>query len=199
MSSVLLAPLCALLYLAASGRQLWSISQGDQRIGASALTLGLTAMALHAYLAWNIVVSEQGISLGFFKISAVIFLFINVACVASLARRPLQNLLVVLFPLAALSVLISSFAPETGGTQPSMSAGLLLHVGSSILAYAVLTLAAAQSAVLWLQDSQLRQHNTGGIVRILPPLQLMESMLFELLWVGVSLLTVAIVSGFVFV
>jgi ABC-type uncharacterized transport system permease subunit len=80
-----------------------------------------------------------------------------------------------------------------------LDGGMLLHISSSILAYAVLTLAAVQSALLALQDHQLRHRHTRGIVQVLPPLQLMEDMLFELLWIGVSLLTIAIVSGFVFI
>ena len=127
------------------------------------------------------------------------FLVINVACISSLARRPLQNLLIALFPLSALAVLVSTFAPDTAPVSSQLSAGMMLHISSSILAYAVLTLAAVQSALLAAQDHQLKHRHTRGIIQILPPLQLMESMLFELLWIGVSLLTIAIVSGFVFI
>ena len=76
--------------------------------------------------------------------------------------------------------------------------GILLHIGSSILAYAVLTLAAAQAALVALQDHQLRHRHTRGIIQVLPPLQLMETMLFELLWVGVILLSVSIGTGILF-
>ena len=138
-------------------------------------------------------------NLGFYKISALIFLVINVACITSMALRPLQNLLLVLFPLSALAVLVSTFAPDTLPMSSDLDGGMLLHISSSILAYAVLTLAAVQSALLALQDHQLRHRHTRGIVQVLPPLQLMEDMLFELLWIGVSLLTIAIVSGFVFI
>jgi ABC-type uncharacterized transport system permease subunit len=116
-----------------------------------------------------------------------------------LSRRPLQNLLVALFPLSAMAVLVSTYAPDTSAIRTDLSAGILLHIGSSILAYAALTLAAAQSALLAVQDHQLKHRHTRGLVQILPPLQLMEKMLFELLWIGVILLTVSIISGFVFV
>jgi ABC-type uncharacterized transport system permease subunit len=101
--------------------------------------------------------------------------------------------------LSALAVLVSTFAPDTAPVSSQLSAGMMLHISSSILAYAVLTLAAVQSALLAAQDHQLKHRHTRGIIQILPPLQLMESMLFELLWIGVSLLTIAIVSGFVFI
>lgn len=199
MPVTLLAPLCALLYLSATALQLLQISQRRQKIGRGVLLLGLVALTLHAIIVWNTVFLDNRVHLGFFKVSALIFLVINAACITSLLRRPLQNLLVALFPLSAVSVLVSFFAPDTSAVGTAMDGGLLLHISSSILAYAVLTLAAIQSAVLALQDRQLKQHRTGGIVQILPPLQLMESMLFELLWIGVSLLTIAIFSGVIFI
>ena len=45
----------------------------------------------------------------------------------------------------------------------------------------------------------LKHRHTLGIIQILPPLQLMETMLFELLWIGVILLTISIVSGVLFI
>ena len=71
-------------------------------------------------------------------------------------------------------------------------------VGSSIVAYSLLTLAAMQAALLSAQESQLRRRQFRGPLSILPPLQLMESMLFELIWVGVIALTLSIATGFIF-
>jgi ABC-type uncharacterized transport system permease subunit len=201
MPATLLAPLSALLYLAATALQLLQLSQQKQRrgISRSVFCLGVLAMMLHGAIVWQTAFAAEGVNLGFFKLSALIFLVINLACLTTLIRRPLQNLLLALFPLSALAVLVSTFAPDTRAATQNLDGGMLLHVSSSILAYAILTLAAVQSAVLALQDYQLRHRHTTGIVQILPPLQLMETMLFELLWIGVTLLTIAIVSGFVFV
>lgn len=194
-----LAPVAALLYLAATGLHLLQIFQQRQGISPAVLGLGLVALLCHAVVAWDSIQLGSGISLGFYKISALIFLVINVICALLLLRRPLQNLLVLLFPLSAMSVLVSAFAPSTASISTNLSGGLLLHVFSSILAYALFTLAAAQAALVAAQDYQLRHRHTRGIVQILPPLQLMETMLFELLLVGVILLSVAIVSGILFI
>ncbi|MEJ2532892.1 MAG: cytochrome c biogenesis protein CcsA [Halioglobus sp.] len=195
----LLALVAALLYLAATGLQLLHILQQRQQIDRLVFGLGLVALLCHATLAWHSMVLEEGLDLGFYKISSLIFLVINVACIVSLARRPLQNLLVILFPLSAMAVLVATFTPESAGLDTNLAPGLLLHIGASILAYAVLTLAAAQAALVAVQDYQLKHRHTLGIIQILPPLQLMETMLFELLWVGVILLTVSIVSGVIFI
>ena len=199
MPATLLAPTAALLYLAATGLQLLHISQQRQQIDRVVFGLGLVALLCHAVVALDSIFPDGSLSLGFYKVSALMFLVINVACIISLARRPLQNLLVILFPLSALSVLVSTYAPDTAIVDTELRGGMVMHISSSILAYAVLTLAALQSALVALQDHQLKHRHTRGVVQILPPLQLMERMLFELLLVGVLLLTVSIVSGFIFI
>lgn len=98
MSVAFIAVICALLYLAASGVQLLSISQQRGQTSRTVIGLGLAALVGHAIVAYDSVVSDGGLDLGFYKVSALIFLLVNVACLLSLLRRPLQNLLVLLFP-----------------------------------------------------------------------------------------------------
>ena len=200
MPASLFAMLAALLYLGATGLHLVHIFQRRQHITRPVAITGALALFCHAVVVIQSVGGDSsGLSLGFYKISALMFLAINLVCVLLMVRRPLQNLLVILFPLSAMSVLVSTFAPETAAITTELPGGLLLHIGSSILAYAMLTLAAAQAALVAALDYQLRHRHTRGIVQILPPLQLMEQMLFELLLAGVLLLTIAIVSGFIFI
>jgi ABC-type uncharacterized transport system permease subunit len=162
------------------------------------ILLSVLAVAVHGFSALGALQSDEGINLGFFKISSLIFWIVNLAFLLGLLRRPLLNLLIILFPLSSIAVMTSALAPETTQAFDGFSAGMLLHIGSSVLAYAVLTIAACQAAAVAAQDYQLRHRHTRGLVQILPPLQLMESMLFELLWVGLVLLTLAIASGMVF-
>jgi ABC-type uncharacterized transport system permease subunit len=198
MPATILAPLAALLYLAATALQLLHIAQQRKQINSLFIGLSVAALLCHLGVVWSTILQEGEAELGFYKVSALIFLVINLICLVSLIRRPLQNLLVILFPLSALAVVVATYAPETAPISTDLPTGILLHIGSSILAYAVLTLAAAQAALLAAQDHQLKHRHTRGLVQILPPLQLMEKMLFELLWVGEILLSVAILSGFVF-
>jgi ABC-type uncharacterized transport system permease subunit len=67
-----------------------------------------------------------------------------------------------------------------------------------MLAYSLLTLASVQAVLLAIQDHQLRNRHPGGFVRALPPLQTMEVLLFEMIALGFALLTVALISGFIF-
>src|SRR5690606_34400450 len=53
--------------------------------------------------------------------------------------------------------------------------------------------------ILAIQEKQLRHKNAGGLLRKLPPLQTMEKALFQLLNAGFILLTLGLITGFVFV
>ncbi len=66
------------------------------------------------------------------------------------------------------------------------------------LAFAVLAIAAVQAVLVGLQNQALRHHHIRGIVQSLPPLTTMERVLFELVWAGIVLLTLAIISGLIF-
>jgi ABC-type uncharacterized transport system permease subunit len=198
MSIAFLAVIAALLYLAAAGLQLATTLQHRGAVSRSLLVIACFALACHAFLAWHNVVSDQGVNFGFFHILSLTFLVINAACMLALLRRPLQNLLIVMFPLSAIAVLISTLGPETAAARQGIKLGVAAHIGSSVVAYSILTLAAIQAALLAAQDAQLKRRQMGGLLGVLPPLQLMESMLFELIWVGVVALTLSIGTGVIF-
>ncbi len=192
------AVVAACLYIAVSvlqGRR--AISRSDANtLPLYALTL--VAVILHGYAAFTGMRSDAGVNFGLLNVMSLIFWLINVSLLISMIRRPLQNLMVILFPMSALVALGAAFGNGGSATSGTISGGMLAHIASSVLAYAVLTIAAVQAATVAYQDRQLRNRQTQGLVQLLPPLQLMESMLFEVLWVGLLLLTVAIGSGLVF-
>jgi ABC-type uncharacterized transport system permease subunit len=192
------AIIAAALYLLVTVIQVRRLKHAEANDNRMAIALSVAAVLMHGYSALSAIQSPAGINLGFFKISSLIFWMIDLVFLLSLLRRPLANLGIVLFPLSALAVLTSAIAP--GNAQPfeNLDGGMLWHIGSSVLAYAVLTIAACQAGAVAALDYQLRHQHTRGLVQILPPLQLMETMLFELLWVGLLLLTVAIGSGMLF-
>ncbi|WP_439107769.1 cytochrome C assembly family protein [Congregibacter sp.] len=198
MSIAFLAVIAALLYLAAAGLQLVSSLQHNGNLSRSLIIMAVFALGCHAFLTWHNVYGHNGVNFGFFRILSLIFLGINCACLLALTRRPLQNLLVFLYPLSAVAVLISTLGPETAAREHRVPLGVAAHIGSSVLAYSILTLAAIQAALLAAQDAQLKRRQMGGLLSVLPPLQLMESMLFELIWVGFIALTLSIGTGVVF-
>ncbi|WFM70918.1 cytochrome c biogenesis protein CcsA [Halomonas sp. CKK8] len=124
-------------------------------------------------------------------------LAVLVLLVVSLVK-PVLNVATGLLPLAGLTLLLAVGlpSPERG---TGMTPGIALHALSSALAFALLAIAAIQAVLLGVQNQALRHHHIRGVVQSLPPLTTMERILFELIWAGMILLTLSIVSGFLFI
>jgi ABC-type uncharacterized transport system permease subunit len=162
------------------------------------IALGIVAVAAHGISAFGIIYTQQGIDLGIYRVASLAFWFICLIGLLSNLRRPLETALALLFPLACLSIAIS-FMPHGPDRYLTISPGVFGHIIFSILAYSVLSLCALQAVVLAIQERELKHRHTRGILNALPPLQTMEQMLFEMLWVGLVLLTLAIVTGAIYV
>ena len=158
---------------------------------------GGLAVLTHAISAYGVIQSADGFHFGLFEISTLITLSISLVVLISSLRKPLEILFLALFPLAMLSI-IASLAIRSEYPPTSMSLGLASHVLISILAYSFITIAALQASFLAYQNHQLKHGHAGGLIRKLPSLQDMEAFLFELVWVGQILLTLAIATAFLF-
>ena len=157
-----------------------------------------TALAFHGIGINGLIFTSEGFQLGFFRIGSVLMWVINLLVLTSSVKKPLQNLFVFLFPLSSIAVTLPLFVPSTG-TAIEADIGIGSHILLSVLAYSLLTIAAFQALLLAFQNHQLKHKHPTGLVRALPPLQTMESLLFEILWAGEILLTLSILSGVVFV
>ena len=189
------------LYLAAA------LYQGRYLFGKQATTLnrplllgvGFVASLAHAYSATSVIYDGMHIDLGLFRVSSLIAWFIAFISLLSQMMRPSNNLFVGAFPLAALCIVLSNIEAPAHDLSTHITPGILLHILASILAYSLLTMATFQALLLAFQESHLKHHHLGGILRRLPPLQTMEHFLFELIWVGMALLSLSLISGVLFV
>lgn len=163
-----------------------------------ALLLGFAGALAHGLLLYQTIVTDTGINLGFFSALSLASWTVLALLLASCLTKPVENLGIVLFPLTALMVLLESRYPTVHFLSQSASWGLKIHVLISLLAYSLLALASVQAVLLAIQDHHLHSRQPGGFVRALPPLQTMEALLFEMIGTGFLLLTLSLISGFVF-
>lgn len=198
---LMLPSICAIvLYLSATVYKGLSISNKQQNPRQiTGIILISLAIAAHAFNVYSIIVTDEGINLGFFKVSSLIFLFISCIALTALIRgKPIDTLVVVLLPMAALSVVVSVAAPSPYQAKTTFDIGLLSHILFSILSYSVLFIASIQAVWLAVHERQLRRKYLAGLFEWLPPLQTMEELLFEMLWLGILLLSASILTGALF-
>lgn len=187
-------------YLVATGILVFSVFGKHQRLEKRSLPLCLAGIGLVAHIfsvAQSVFVAE-GTRLDFFNVSPLIAAFITFLTLAACLTRPLENLLTVLLPISILSIIT---AAVFGKDNPAKfySLDVNAHILLSILAYSLFAVAALQAIFLSIQDRLLKHHQLKGLVNALPPLQSMESMLFEIIVIGLILLTASIATGIIFI
>lgn len=164
-----------------------------------ALALGAAAACLHAGLLYFSLHMEQGLNLSLFNMLSVVGWVVAVMLIASAWSRPVENLGVVALPVAALTLLLQEALSSKTVNLVQVSPALEVHILLSILSYSLLTLAVVQALMLAVQDYQLRHRHPGGFIRALPPLQTMESLLFQMIGTGYVLLTLSLLTGVTFI
>ena len=191
----LFAVLC---YAIASWLQ-WQRATGRRLdVRPSVLILGVLGFVAHGVSVYHTLHHATGIDLGLFSMGSLISWLVTALVIGSSLRQRIDNLFIGVFPMAGLAVLLAAAMPMSDTVIPYGS-GLFLHILLSVLAYSIFTLAALQAILLWRQQLALKQHHTRGLVASLPPLQIMERLLFEMIWVGFILLSISLISGWLFV
>lgn len=162
------------------------------------ILLGFAGLALHGLLLWAGLFTSGGVNLSFFNAMSLAAWTVSALLLFSTLTKPVENLAILALPLAAITVLLDLRFPGIDLLPDDAGWALRAHVLTSMLAYSLLTLASAQALLLAVQDNHLRTHHPGGFIRALPPLQTMESLLFEMIGLGFVLLTVTLVTGFIY-
>ncbi|MBF7731199.1 cytochrome C assembly family protein [Pseudomonas sp. N040] len=191
--------LAASLYAAATAYQGAQLLRRNAPDRLRLAGLGVSALAVQVLCLYLQLITPDGLALNFFNASSLIAAAVILLTLLAYQRMPVENLLLLLFPLGLLTVLLAQFAPSGTSEPINEQPGILAHIVLSILAYGLLTIAVFQALLLLVQDHQLKHKHPSGLIRNFPPLQTMESLLFGFLWAGWGLLSLSLLSGWLFV
>ncbi len=164
---------------------------------AALLAIALAAVALHSLLLYQQILIPAGVNLGFFNALSLVGWLAALLVVVAALVQPVENIGVVVLPLCAATVILALLFPSQR-IIATEDRGLELHIVLSIMASALMIMGAVQALLLAIQDRHLHNRQPGGFIRALPPLVTMEHLLFQLIAVGFALLTLALVTGFLF-
>lgn len=188
--------LASLGYLA-SGILLWLRAKQHLPLLPKSLILALagTATLVHGIFLWSTLLDTQGIQIGL-GISLSLAGWLSALLVlASSLSKPVEVLGMFIFPVAMLSLWLPAWLPP----PHSIDFSLGIHVLISLTAYTLLGLAAAQALLILTQERRLKQRQWHGLIGSLPPLIDMERTHVEWLIAGFFTLSLALVTGAVYV
>lgn len=163
-------------------------------------TLGLTLAVLAVLLHAGVLLGMHGgaLDLHFFGALSLVACVVAILTLVVNAKRSVGALGVIVFPLAALFLAIDVFAAPVTAPLP-MDWPIKLHVTLALLAFSVLAIAALLAILLAVQERALRTRQVARWLRALPPLTQTEGLMFRLIAVGFTLLTVALIIGTMFI
>lgn len=163
------------------------------------LLVGTAAVLLQAYILTDFISSAHNEAFSLVNSAAVTSCIAVILVISISFFKPTQSMILFAYP-AAIASLITLAASDPNHTgEISSNKGILAHISLSILAYSILILAAFQALLVAIQNKSLKQHVQTKLSSKLPPLLVMEHILFDLLKAGTTLLAAAIIAGFLFV
>jgi cytochrome c-type biogenesis protein CcsB len=103
-------------------------------------------------------------------------------------------------PLAVVFMLLSSAIPSRviPSSQLFKSFWLTLHVATVFIGMAIFSLAFCAGIMYLLQERQIKSKNFGLLYRRLPSLEMLDSLNYVCLTFGFPLITIGLISGFVY-
>jgi len=153
------------------------------------------AVLSHTYVLYDTLFTPQGLDINFFNVLSLFTWLVALLLLLAAITMPVETLGIIVFPLTALALMLN-----TGEATPQLldyqtATGLTSHILFSILAYSLLSIAAVQASLLYVQDMLLHNKRPGGFIRALPALETMETLLFRIIALGFILLSAALISG----
>ena len=198
MNGIILGILATLFYITGSTVQGVSLKRDVPSKRVWVLTSGFAAILFHGIGVYGEIFTSAGINMSFFAMASLICCVVATTILFSSLGKPVDNLLIVLFPAAVVAIWLSLFVGTSYAPRSDLEGGIIGHILLSVVAYSVLTIAAFQALLLAFENRQLKRKGSFSLLKALLPLQTMESLLFELLWVGLIILTLSILTGFLY-
>ena len=197
--AVILAIILFLLYTASAWAMLRSVKK--PRLEPIAWVLILVAIIGHSDAIMRMMRLNGRFSIGLLEATSLLGWTLAVlACLVSIDKHN-RVLGAILMLSAAVGAAVGTGLGQVGRSYVEATAGweLTAHILLSMAAAALLFAAAVTAILLVFLDRRLRTHRIADLSNALPPLDALEKVMFRLIAAGFGLLTLALITGFVFV
>jgi ABC-type uncharacterized transport system permease subunit len=194
----MLSAITLLFYLIATSMQTLTLL-GKRQIGKTwVLGTGLVAITLHTWLLYHWIDIGHVQNLTFLNMLSLVTWLVAVLVVLTALYKPVENLSILIFPVAAFSILLVQLFPGQNLINTQTNPYQLLHILLSVLTLSVLSVAGLQAILLAILERQLRSRPSLNMIQKLPALETMEILLFQMISCGFLLLTVLLFSSLYF-
>tara|TARA_R110002073_G_scaffold64308_3_gene161180 strand:- start:1199 stop:2041 length:843 start_codon:yes stop_codon:yes gene_type:complete len=161
----------------------------------------LVPLVLHVMTLYQSMFIGAGLSFGVGSaISSIVWLTAFIYWFSGFFNRfeGLQTLVAPVAAIAAIAVLLPLVFPSLRPLDNTELPAFKAHILVAMMAYSLLTIAALHALLMTVVERHLHHPGIPSILTNLPPLLVMEKVLFRIIWVGFILLTLTLLSGIIF-
>ncbi|RMH60869.1 MAG: hypothetical protein D6678_04920 [Zetaproteobacteria bacterium] len=202
MNLTILFPIAGLLTLGAAALLWLGVRQRDittmqqRKPGVGALVTASILLTLLALVRLN-PVTEHGINFTLAAGTASATLLIQLIYLYGIVRHGVQGLGLFILPVTALPLMILPALPEASTPNWVETSSILedTHLLTSLVAYAVLTLAAVHALMYLMLDRALKRKRLSFLMQALPPLFDIDRYMFAQVRGATTLIGISILSG----
>lgn len=162
------------------------------------LTLTFSALGVTYFLVPEVDGKRIGLDVSFLTTLAVVSWIILLIILIGSRWWALQQVGLIVYPIAAICFVLASFPHNQRIVDISKIWPLEAHIWLSLTAYGLLTIAAVQAIFVIKKQQSLKKHNTSRFISALPALSTLEKTLFRLAAISHIWLTLALITGFLF-
>ncbi|HUG59806.1 MAG TPA: cytochrome c biogenesis protein CcsA [Candidimonas sp.] len=162
-----------------------------------------SAIVLHGIALSLTILPEHSLHLSWvLALSAAIWLGMVIFWLENLVMR-LDGLLLILLPAATVAAFLAAIFPQSHIVAHADNDWLRVHLLIALTAYGLITIAALQAMLMTALDRQLHRpieqaanrNIIGRALDTMPPLLLQEGLLFRLIGIGFTVLTLTVITG----
>lgn len=195
-SELMLVIITSLGYLGAIITQQYKLLQSSRITRAASNAASIIALVIHSVLLHRWIDTAAGQNLTLFNLySLVIWCTAVITFIVGIAK-PMEYLKIIIYSLAFISILLVEGFPGSQLIEAGNDPRQLFHILVSTAAISVFYLAGLLALMLSIQEYQLRHKRLSCLLRNLPSLETIETLLFQTLTVGFIMLTGLLASSF---
>ena len=156
------------------------------------------ALALQGFGLYDGLFSAGGMRFSFsYALSLMLWLAVLIYWLEGFRSR-MDGLQPMVLPLAALCAALAVIFPQVRIIEHADTWGFKLHFLAAMLAYSLFTLSAMHAVFMGFVERKLHHRKLTKYLASLPPILTMEALLFRMIVIAFSLLTLALGSGIMF-
>lgn len=195
MNLTLLAIPVICLYMSAALLQCLDLKNDREFFKSWVLVFGALALVLHAWMLHDWIDLGRGQNLSFFNMLSLLCWLVALLVLLLSLFQSVEALILLIFPVAALSVVGALLSPSYTMVDTAANPPVFFHILVAVLSFGVLCIAGMQALILMIMEPIVRRRSRWGFSWRTPPLQSMEHLLFQTIWLGFILLSLVLVSS----